>query len=192
VSGIAVPPGGYSQNGGPPGSHVPEGDPHDIVEKPVDQLLEDAGIPWDDIVNGDALSADYRYNGDGSGNGWPDFGQLPQSEWPVVYASDPAGVSVNSGQSGRGVLVVRGNLTMNGNFQWDGVLMVGGSITSNGNQTLEGAIFTGLNESLGEHVNELSIGNGTKTFQYHSCNFTQAQQSLARLVPLPGSWHERM
>lgn len=185
VNGIEVQNGGYTQNGG--NQPVPEGDPHDILERPQDQMVNDLDIPWADIVNGNALRAGHRVQ---DGGEWPDFDELSDDDYPVVFASDTSGLRVGPEKSGRGVLVVRGDLTMDGSFSWDGIVMVGGSITSNGNQTIEGAVFTGLNLKLGESVGQLSIGNGTKTFRYHSCNFHMAQQSLAKMENLPGTWYE--
>jgi len=183
VAGVAVPPGGYTQNGG---GLVPEGAP-DVYEAPSGiELLQSTGVPWNKIVNQGLLAPDYTIPADS----WPDFGTLGADEWPVIYVN--GSIDVTPSHSGRGSLIVRNNLTMNGAFQWDGLLLVGGYVTSNGYQTVEGATITGLNELLGETTPVADLGNGNKKFLYHSCYLTMASKAaFGGLSEVPGSWFER-
>lgn len=182
-AGVVLPPGGYVQIGG---DSVPEGDPPILEQDPL-VTLESTGIDWEGIVNGTAIDPDYRIPPDS----WPDFSTLPSDAYPVIYA-DTAILEVGPGHSGRGTLMVRGALTMNGSFHWDGLLFVGGDITSDGNQIIHGGTVTGLNLLLGETVSVNDLGNGTKTFRFHSCNVLAAAAELASLAVKPGSWFERM
>jgi hypothetical protein len=184
VAGVAVPPAGYVQSGG--GSGVPEGDP------PVDyspsrlELLRSTGVPWDGIVNGGLLVPDYTIPTDS----WPDFGSLPADDWPTIYVE--GSTTLGPGESGRGTLIVRNNLDLDGAFEWDGLLLVGGFLTSNGFQTVEGATITGLNELIGESVPSSDLGNGNKEFHYDSCKMKMAmKQAFGGLSEVPGSWSER-
>jgi len=187
VAGIAVPPGGYTQSGG---TSVPDGEP-DIDESAEDghDLLEGTGIDWESVSQGS--DATYTVPPDA----WPDFDAIPEDEWPVVFVDGDLNVSPD--YSGRGTIIVTGNLEMDGSFEWDGVLLVGGYMTSNGYQTIEGAVVTGLNILLGESVPTSDIGNGNKNFLYNSCWLKRASESwdgsvTAGLALVPGSWSEEI
>ena len=104
-------------------------------------------------------------------------------------------LTVSPDETGRGTIIVTGNLEMEGSFEWDGVLLVGGYMSSNGYQTIEGAVVTGLNILLGESVPTSDIGNGNKNFLYNSCWLKRASESWDGSVPaglalVPGSWSE--
>lgn len=186
VAGVAVPQTavgggpGYSQNGANP---VPKGNP-DILH--IGANANDAAglvnIDWEAIVTGGALAADYVLT---STSGWPnDF-----SDWPTIFVNNPGGnISLGPNQSGRGLLVVRGDVTLNGSFTWHGVILVGGVMGGNGAQTIHGAVVTGLNVKLGENVPRNSIGNGTKDFRYNSCYVASALSSFAGFAALSNAW----
>lgn len=185
-AGIAVPPGGYNQNGG---SSVPEGSPDiDETQSGLD-LLTGTGIDWDGMVNQGGMHPDYTVPPDG----WPDFATLPANEWPLVYVTSSSAL-LGPTNSGRGVIVARHDVVLNGSFNWDGIMLVGGALTSDGNQQINGATVTGLNLLLGESVADTDLGNGVKVFQYHSCNVLAAQQALdlQRLHEEPSSLSERI
>lgn len=180
-AGVAVPTGGYVQDGG---SSVPEGDP-DIFEGDSIAILESTGIDWAGIVDGTEFPFDYVVPPDA----WPNFDAIPEDEYPVVYADGPT-LDVDANDDGRGTLVVRGDLYMNGSFHWDGLVLVGGAIISDGNQMIHGGTVSGLNLLLGETVEANSLGNGTKTFRFHACSVAAALARLSTLSVQPGSWYE--
>ena len=183
VAGVAVPPGGYTQSGG---GLVPTGAP-DVYEAPSSiELLQSTGVPWNKIVNEGLLAPDYTVPPDS----WPDFDSMGADEWPVIYVKN--NIEVTPAYSGRGTLIVRNNLTMEGSFEWDGLVLVGGYVTSNGYQTVEGATITGLNELIGETTAASDLGNGNKKFLYESCKLTMAAKAaFGGLAEVPGSWFER-
>ena len=86
--------------------------------------------------------------------------------------------------SGRGLLIVRNDMTISGALQWDGIILVGGTLTSNGNNSVNGAVVTGLNVLIGENPGVSDVGNGTKTYRYDSCNVAEAGRRFAGLAPL--------
>jgi hypothetical protein len=93
---------------------------------------------------------------------------------------------VNTG--GRGTLIVTGGVNMTGNnFTWRGVVMVGGDIVGNGNNDIQGAVLTALNAKLGQNV-PIDTVNGTKNYQYNSCNVYKSMLKLGSLVPLSNTW----
>jgi Tfp pilus assembly protein PilX len=171
VAGVSVPASpGYVQSGG---SSVPSGSPNiDIPAGDPAGYAAIEEIDWDAIVNRGAIGWNY------SGTTWP--GSLP-SGWPTIFINNSSPVSLSSG---RGLLVVKGDLTIGGSQTWDGVILVGGTLTSTGDNTVQGAVVTGLNLKLGMAVGVSDLGNGTKTYVYNSCNVANALQSLGSLVGL--------
>lgn len=90
-----------------------------------------------------------------------------------------------------GILIVQGDVTFNGDFTFDGLVLVGGRMkASNGKQIFNGGVITGLNELLGADPPENQIGNGTKIFQYNSCNIYKASTSKYTVSQVPASWYE--
>jgi hypothetical protein len=176
VAGVAVPTNpGYSQNGG---SSVPSGNP------PIDNLGTQAQadssvhIDWNGIVNNNAITPDITI----PPGSWP--ASFPASYWPVIRVNGDFALP----GSGQGTLIVTGNMTISGAVQWNGILLVGGTLTSNGNNTVEGAVVTGLNVLLGQVVAASAVGNGTKTFQYNSCNVANALSKFSTMVTIPNAW----
>ena len=172
AAGVAVPtPPGYSQSGG---ALVPTGSPNILDLGTQSNAVNNTNIDWNSIVNGTSLTPDYN-------NSWPSsFG----STWPVIKYTGDLTLPAN----GQGVLIVTGNLTINGLEHWDGVILVGGTITANGNDVIDGALMTGLNTLLGQTVPVQAVGNGTKTFQYDSCKIASAMASFGGLVPYSNAW----
>ena len=184
VSGVAVPTtaadggAGYSQNGG---SSVPSGSPA-IGNLGANTAAAAAGVPvdWNGIVNGNAVTPTVTITSGTSG--WPS--SFPASSWPTIVVQEGASGTFSLPSSGQGLLIVRGNLTISGSTQWKGIILVGGTLTSNGNNTVLGAVVTGLNVKLGETVGVSDVGNGTKHYQYDSCNIASALSNFASFTAL--------
>ena len=174
VGGVAAPTApGYTQTGG---ASVPNGTPNILDMGTQTQANAMITIDWAGIVNGTALTPDITI----PGGAWPSFAS--PSYWPVIYV-DQAGEFSLPGD-GRGLLIVRNDMRINGNKEWDGIILVGGILTSNGNNTVRGAVVTGLNFLLGINVPIADAGNGNKTFRYNSCFVANAAARFGGLVPL--------
>lgn len=194
VAGVSVPDGGLSVSGGGGGGTPPgiEGDPpvhyaSESGDAGAMELLGQTGIDWASLKDGGYATADYVYSQDG----WPSFNNIPADEYPFVVA-DQASFEVNPTRSGRGTLVVYGDLAVDGSWSWDGIVLVGGTVTSNGNNHVAGAVVGGLNMLLGEDVDEMQLGNGTWDYEYHSCNVIWALRAIGTLAEQPGTWSEAM
>ena len=174
VAGVAVPTNpGYTQSGG---STVPSGSPNVLdmgTQAQADSMVK---IDWAGIVGGTALTPDITI----PGGSWPSFSN--SSYWPVIYVNQASAFSIPN--AGRGILIVKNDLTISGSNQWNGIILVGGVLTSNGNNTVSGAVVSGLNELLGQTVAASDVGNGTKTFEYNSCNVASAAARFTGLTPL--------
>lgn len=193
LTGLEVPPGGLQVNGAGGGVGAGGGTPPGFFgDPPIDDtqaaqdLLDQTGIDWTALKTGAYATADYVYSQDG----YPSFvTDVPLDEWPMVVLDQPS-FRVNPTHSGRGTLVVHGDLILDGSFQWDGIILVGGQFISNGFNTVEGAIVAGLNMLEGETVAESQLGNGTWSYQYHSCNVMAALKGIGTLSVEPGTWSE--
>lgn len=145
---------------------------------------EAVDIDWAGIVARTSLTpTHYQKTTAPTSGSWPGDAAMSGTNWPVVFIEGNktiANSDVPSG-GGQGILIVTGNLTLNGSAAWKGIVLVGGTITSNGNNTITGGIVTGLNIKLGQAVGTQSVGNGNKTFQYNSCYIAS---SMARF----GGW----
>lgn len=186
VAGVTVPPGGYTQSGG---EQVPSGEPDIDDSRTAEELLEDTNIDWENLHDNGADIADYTVPPDD----WPDFDAIDSDEWPVVFVDGDAALEPED--TGRGTIIVTGNVAMSGSFEWDGILLAGGYLTSNGYQTITGATVTGLNVLLGESVPTSDIGNGNKKFLYNSCYIDAASDGFmggGGMAIVPGSWAEEI
>lgn len=148
---------------------------------------------WSDIVSGSAITPDFLSNSSGVG--------FPSTVWFAANLTRYPTIIVNNGPSpnveftlssfGRGLLIVYGDLRLNGNTSgWDGIIITGGKITSNGGNQVSGATITGLNVKLGYAVTASDVDNlnGTKNFLYNSCTVSQSLSSLGALRVYQNTW----
>lgn len=172
VAGVAV-----TLNPGYEGkTEAAEGDPA------VDTLTADSvAIDWDQIINHDAIQPTITI----PGGSWPTPEMWADTTFYPIIMIKQADYALPS--SGRGMLIVSGHLILNGSVGWNGVLLVGGDITSNGNNGVAGATISGLNVKLGTYEPS-STANGTKTYQYNSCEVARATTTAGALVTLKNTW----
>jgi hypothetical protein len=120
--------------------------------------------------------------------------------WPVIHVKNhdtsPGGWNSMWGltNKGRGILIVDGDLDINGSNQWDGIVLVGGQLSSNGNNVTSGTVMAGLNRLIGETaaaVDDASL-NGTKSYVYNSCSVKKASSSMARYTMVPNTWMDNL
>ena len=204
VAGIAVPTGDYSNTG----NFTPQGNPPISYLGTQAQADSAMKIDWDGIINGNRIQSDYTYSSAAAATAaWPN---IPWSTYPVVRVNDNFAMP---GLGGQGTLIILGDLTISGNNLWKGIIMVGGQMTSNGNGTMEGATESGLNAKLDTALNKPNTqfakaksllplasqttftnnpanatANGTKTFQYNSCEVAKAASGLASYSVYPNAW----
>ena len=175
VAGVGVPTTpGYQQNGG---SSVPSGTPPILDMGTPQQAADAVGIDWNGIVNNNTVQADVTI----PPGSWPSFSN--PDYWPVILIRGDAVLP-----SGRGTVIVTGDLTISGSTSWEGVLLVGNNVRSNGNNNINGAVISGLNVKLGMTVPEGDVGNGNKTFRYNSCNVASAMSRFAVINSMSNTW----
>ena len=169
VAGVVVP-----VNPGYTGKTVAVGDP------PVDSVAPDSvAIDWNAIVNLNSITPTITI----PGGSWPTASFADTSFYPIIRVNG----DFTMPSSGQGMLIVTGHLTISGSTTWKGVLLVGGDITSNGNNGIQGATVSGLNVKLGTYVPS-STANGTKQYNYNSCEVAKATTTMGALVTLRNTW----
>ncbi|HYN81570.1 MAG TPA: hypothetical protein VES88_08720 [Gemmatimonadaceae bacterium] len=165
-----------------PGFNQPEtADSVDTLGMTPQEAAAQVKVRWKGITNGSALTPQFTIPPDAI----PSFADT--SYYPVIKFIGDANTS--GFNNGRGVLIVTGNLDTGSGatFNWKGLVLVGGDITGNGNNFIEGAIISALNVKLGQNV-PINVVNGTKEYQYNSCELAKALMSLGALIPLPNTW----
>jgi hypothetical protein len=183
INGVAVPNGGYT---GPvtPIQGVPDDTPYYLGTPGVAGTARDSiDIDWAGIV------------------AWPNTSMIPDhrvptqpwpvnfTDWPVVRVDNAAGpVFTLPNNAGKGILIVTGDLNLDGAVGWEGLVLVGGRLTSNGNNTVYGAVVAGLNIKLGIDPGTSDIANGTKTYQYDSCALKRALGNVGSIQRVRNGW----
>jgi hypothetical protein len=165
-----------------PGFSRPEtADSTEYLGQTVNDAAREVEVDWAGILAGTALTPNIVMPG-GTLPNWSDTTYYPT----IFYNGDLGTMSPYNG--GRGILIVSGNLGGNGaTFTWKGIVLVGGDLVGNGTNDIEGAIISALNVKLGQTV-AINTANGTKTYQYNSCEVAKALQGMGALVPLPNTW----
>jgi hypothetical protein len=175
IAGVMV-----DMNPGYEGKTVAVGNP------PIDSIAPDSvEIDWAGIVNGNSIEATITI----PGGSWPTAAM--NAAWADSNSTYYPIIRINGDyvlpSSGKGMLIVTGSLVINGSDGWKGVILVGGIITSNGNNGVQGAVVSGLNEKLGIPV-DISLANGTKEYNYNSCEVSKATTTMGALVTLRNTW----
>jgi hypothetical protein len=180
VAGVAVP-----ANPGMTGQQAPATGSPNIATLGADVAAAAAAVPidWDGIINHNLITPTITIT---SGTtGWPSSASWSNPNYyPIIMVKEGSSANFDLPSDGRGLLIIQGNLTIGGSQTWKGVVLVGGIITSNGNNTVYGSVTTGLNVKLGLSVPQQAIGNGTKTYQYDSCEYEKTMRSFAKFVTL--------
>jgi Tfp pilus assembly protein PilX len=153
-----------------------------VGDPPIDTVTSDSvRIDWNGIVNGNAITPSVIIPGGSfpSAAAFADTSYYPvirvnQADWTIPW-------------SGQGMIIATGNVTISGSTSWKGVLLVGGDITSNGNNGISGATVSGLNVKLGTYVPS-STANGTKSYNFNSCEVSKATSPAGSLVTLRNTW----
>lgn len=171
-----------------------EGNPKvDTIGATAEEAAESVPFNWDAIVNDNAITPDFDIPA--AGTGFPTqtwFNDNP-TLWPTIIVRngpDPSTLYTLT-ISGRGMLIVFGDLRLNGSAAgWKGIILIGGRLRSDGTNEVQGATITGLNVKLGFNVDDNDVNdlNGTKQYLYNSCNVTSALAGMGSFRVFQNSW----
>lgn len=103
----------------------------------------------------------------------PNFGLLPPDSFPVVRWTGE--FALGSSGSGRGVLIIDGELDSTSSFQWDGIVLAG-EIDDIVESHIRGMLVAGL-----DGPNPYTSVYWRGTLRYYSCNVHAANESLSYL-----------
>jgi hypothetical protein len=177
------------------GNWAPTGSPPYDTLKTFAQESAAVKMDWASIKAGAAIPADITI----PGGTFPSVAQFAADTnyWPVIHVTNGTSGGVFSlPNQGRGMLIVDGDLNINGSNQWYGVILVGGVLTSNGNNVSQGATLSGLNALVGQTPNPSSaddaVANGTKSYVYDSCSVAKATSGMARYTMMPNTWMDNL
>jgi len=176
LAGVAVPVD--------PGFNRPEtADSTEYLGETVNDAARAVEVDWAGILAGSALTPNYVVPPDPI----PSFADT--TFYPTILMLGTGNIGTSLLNNGRGVLIVQGNLdTGSGStFNWKGIVLVGGDLVGNGDNNIQGAIISALNAKLGQDV-PINTVNGTKNYQYNSCEVAKALMGLGALVPLNNTW----
>jgi hypothetical protein len=136
-------------------------------------VVSTLGSRWDVLTSAD-VTPTYQ-------NQWPSFGSLPSTNYPVTRYT--GNLTLASGTSGRGTLIVGGTLSLGTNFLWDGIIIAGRlNFGSASNQVIRGLVVSGMDATAGSLV----VPSGVN-IQYNRCNVANAAAALGHLERLTSS-----
>jgi len=176
IAGVAVPQ--------VPGFNQPAtADSTEYIGQAINDAARAVEVDWSGILAGSALTPTFVVPPDAI----PSFADT--TYYPVIFMNAEGTVGSSQLNGGRGLLIVRGNLDTGSGatFNWKGIVLVGGDLTGNGNNYIQGAIISALNAKLGQTV-PINTVNGTKQYQYNSCEVAKALMAIGALVPLSNTW----
>jgi hypothetical protein len=186
IPGVAVPDDAFAGAAGVVHGN-PEGDEQDLgTPGPGGGADQAVNIDWAGIKNGGLMPPAYTWPA------WPGVGSPGMLDWPITRVNNDGGADfIMPAGNGKGILIVTGNLRINGMMPvgtWEGVILVGGSVRINGNHNIYGAIVSGLNVKLGQVVGTSDLGNGVKTIQYDSCALNRALGKIGSIQRVRNAW----
>ncbi len=193
VAGLSVPQYNGKADLSVNGGWAPVGSPPYDTTKTFAQESAAVKIDWASVKAGTAIPADIVI---GAGT-FPTVATFAADTnyWPVIHVTN-TGSSFTLPNQGRGMLIVDGDLSINGSNQWYGVILVGGQLISNGNNVSEGATMSGLNALTGTHPSSSSAddatANGQKSYVYDSCSVSKATSAMARYTMMPNTWMDNL
>jgi hypothetical protein len=108
-----------------------------------------------------------------------------QDYFPIIHIKVPSGDSpfqINANSTGQGILLVEGNLHLNGDFDWAGPIYVKGRFTNNGGTGVFGSVTSEGAEIT--TVDDEQVVSGNALITYSSCALSKAIMGASGTLPL--------
>ena len=106
-----------------------------------------------------------------------------QNYFPTIHAA--GNLHLNGGSRGQGILLVDGDLTITGGFQFYGLVIAKGAVDLGGTGSDGGKIFGAL-FSQNIEINDQSVIHGNASVQFSNCAILRALTGGALPVPISG------
>ncbi len=129
------------------------------------QIYDSVDIRWD-VISDPAFPVDF----DGV---QPNWASLPSDSFPVVRVHGY--FNPGSSWSGRGLLIVNGELDASSSFSWNGIILAG-SVDDIHEGTVRGMLVAGL-----DGPNPYTTVYWRGTIRYYPCHVYKANESLSYL-----------
>lgn len=156
------------------------GNPPVIYAGSRDELLDRLGVDWE-LLTDPATPFDYELPGDG----WPYMAMVLADEYPTIRVTGDFTASWL--RSGRGLLVVDGEIRFGDGFNWDGTIIAADIYSSIRNDfTIDGALLVGFEADRRANV----AFRGRADIQFDSCKVLEAAEGIATFSPMSNTWWE--
>lgn len=175
--GAAVAGIGMLGEGDTRGSSI-SGDP-DVLIHSYAAMMAAIDLDWSTVTD-PSVPFDYEVPAEP----WPNFvAAVAPDEYPTIRVDGD--LRVRSSHSGRGLLVVTGQIDFDDGFTWDGAILAGGiNRNATGAAVVNGTLLTGF---AGD-TDRSALRNAR--IAYHSCHVLRAAEGLALFSPIPNTWWE--
>lgn len=141
----------------------------------IGTLLDTARVRWDVLSDASFAIVDDDVE--------PDWVSIPADSFPVYRVNGD--LTAGSEDSGRGVLIVTGALSVENGFTWSGIILAGALDSFEATAVITGALLGNLDGGVGR----LEFRHAT--IQYDACTVMSANASIAYLELLDGTlWEE--
>ncbi len=138
------------------------------------QMYDSVGLRWD-VLSDPTFPVDFEGTP-------PNWASLPSDSFPVVRVNGY--FNPGSSWSGRGVLIVNGELDASSSFSWDGIVLAG-SVDDIHEGTIRGMLVGGL-----DGPNPYNTVYWRGQIRYYSCNVYAANESLSYMELLDNTMFE--
>jgi len=156
------------------------GSPRFVFESDAAAIQARLGVRWNELTDS---TQTFQY--ELPSGSWPNFGSLPWYDYPAIRVQGDFVAS--STRSGRGVLIVTGDLTFGDGFAWDGIILAGDLPPTTADIDIRGMIASGFKPG----ARTLLDLRDRVDIRYDSCKVWRANAAIARWRPLPNTWVEQ-
>lgn len=152
----------------------------DMVTQTYSSMMDAINLDWAAVTDL-SMPFDFEYPAEP----WPNFNstQVAADEYPTTRVD--GNLRASDIRSGRGLLVVTGNIELDEGFTWDGAILAGGLVGSTATATVNGALLTGF---AGIQSGRIDLRN--TRIMFNSCNVRRASVGIAMLSPVLNTWWE--
>lgn len=178
VAGLALPPGGFLGDAAALSGHPP------LLPLPSTRASLSSGLDWTNARRQEFVEPEALVSTE-----WSLPPATDPDAWPVTYVL-PSAPPITGAVTGRGTLIVAGDLTVAGELRWSGLVLVAGFLDVPGELDLEGAVFVGLDGDTGAPTRGADL-SGIVDIRYDGCAVAGAAARLSRgPIRRPGGWFE--